>query len=164
MTTFLQSLQNGKLGHRRMLLRTCCLAAAFGLGRTSIENSREGTIEVQMSGNFLDRSWNFGRHRRPSLVSTDSPVELRDACVAYGNGSLGTQPMLIMDHRSEVSPAEGRFLLSLLGVRHAAAEPFPNGLIAWVAPRVDGLGILVAPNGRGNQHRLLQNFRSEILV
>jgi hypothetical protein len=164
MTTFLQSLQNGKLRHRRMLLRTFCLAAALGLGRTSIENRREGTIEVQMSGNFLDRSWNFGRHRRPSLVSTDSPVELRDACVAYGNGSLGTQPMLIMDHRSEVSPAEGRFLLSLLGVRHAAAEPFPNGLIAWVAPRVDGLGILVAPNGRGNQHRLLQNFMSEILV
>lgn len=143
-----------------------CTRCLLRLGRLSFLSSdaepfRSAGHRLQET---VSRSDLLGRMRklllkeRLWLVSADHEVAMREAYFAYGRWYFGHQPMLVMDRGTKPAPEEADFLMGLLERDERRLRRRPRGMIAWVAPLVDGVGIFIVPARSGNRTRLAQDF------
>ena len=155
-----------------MLFRSevdACTRSLLRFGRLSFLSARAEPFaqaghrlrEVARRPDLMGRLRKCLLNERLWLVSADREVALREAYDAYGRWSFGHQPMLVMDQASEPGVAEADFLIALLARDERGVRDHPPGMIAWVAPLVDGMGILVVPARDEDRRRFAGGFMAE---
>ncbi|WP_171904802.1 hypothetical protein [Hoeflea olei] len=115
-------------------------------------------LEVGSRPDLVGRMRKLLLRERLWLVSSEHEAAMREAYAAYGRWDFGQQPMLVMDRASTADLLEAEFLLGLLAHDRQRLEARPCGAIAWVAPLVDGVGILIASLRREHETCFARNF------
>lgn len=146
-----------------------CTRCLLRFGRLSFLSSdaepfRSAGHQLLETGNrpdLLGRMRKLLLKERLWLVSADHEVAMREAYFAYGRWDFGHQPMLVMDRGAKPAPDEADFLVGLLAGDERRLRRRPRGMLAWVVPLVDGVGILIAPTRIGDQESLARDFMAD---